>query len=516
MRQRSGHCQISALVRKNAVYQVLIACFPNIGGPIVTDMSTAEAKIGHKLLLTHDPIPLLHAAVGLPAHHQPSAGQRIFQMRLQEYDTADCGFAYSTANQVSYCPVQEPPIWPALLQLPEDQYTGTVVASDATAGGVLNISSASMLYTGKDRRTADTLMAAILARNQSIGDTALALRQSMGANTSPTSLANTSSIAAANDDYFAASTAISQALSQLQLSLGTAAPSSLSLYLEPAFFPEAGELASSSSNSGSGNSFLGSGDAQASSASSMNLAVASFPLSFLMPNCSALQALDQQVLAGLGEAITNATQVASQCVSLPATWRDSPAAIDAELYCGWRKSGCPTTPSSNSSAIRQFPSAVFDWQDTSRSRLQVNIRVNDTNAAGGRGGPPDVQRCNQAMNLATNAFLTFSQGGGARVDLEGVRDMPKVGSRLQLDFSSLLGPLFFEWLMQLLLPVFVFTLVHEKEHSLRVMMKMQGLPDRSDPSTEVKADLKTPPSHHLPPFATPAPSILAQVNGKLG
>lgn len=59
-----------------------------------------------------------------------------------------------------------------------------------------------------------------------------------------------------------------------------------------------------------------------------------------------------QVLAGLGEAITNATQVASQCVSLPATWRDSPAAIDAELYCGWRKSGCPTTPSSNSSAIR--------------------------------------------------------------------------------------------------------------------------------------------------------------------
>jgi len=65
------------------------------------------------------------------------------------------------------------------------------------------------------------------------------------------------------------------------------------------------------------------------------------------------------------------------------------------------------------------------------------------------------------------------------VDLTGVRDMPKGESTLELDFSSLLGPLFFEWLMQLLLPVFVFTLVHEKEHSLRVMMKMQGLPDRS-------------------------------------
>ena len=69
------------------------------------------------------------------------------------------------------------------------------------------------------------------------GDTALALRQRMGPTSTPISLANTSSIAAANDDYFAASAAISQALSQLQLSLGTAAPSSLSLYLEPAFFP---------------------------------------------------------------------------------------------------------------------------------------------------------------------------------------------------------------------------------------------------------------------------------------
>lgn len=65
--------------------------------------------------------------------------------------------------------MQEPPVWPALLQLPEDQYTGSVNEGDATAGDTLNISSAAMLYTGKDRRTADMLMAAILARNQSIG-----------------------------------------------------------------------------------------------------------------------------------------------------------------------------------------------------------------------------------------------------------------------------------------------------------------------------------------------------------
>ena len=55
----------------------------------------------------------------------------------------------------------------------------------------------------------------------------------------------------------------------------------------------AGELAGSSSSS----SFLGSDEGQAtsSSSSSMDLAMATFPLSFLVSNCSALQGLDQQV-----------------------------------------------------------------------------------------------------------------------------------------------------------------------------------------------------------------------------
>lgn len=54
----------------------------------------------------------------------------------------------------------------------------------------------------------------------------------------------------------------------------------------------AGELAGSSSSS-----FLGTDEAQASSSSDsgMDLAVASFPLSFLMSNCSALQGLNEQV-----------------------------------------------------------------------------------------------------------------------------------------------------------------------------------------------------------------------------
>jgi len=58
----------------------------------------------------------------------------------------------------------------------------------------------------------------------------------------------------------------------------------------------AGELASSSGSSSS--SFLSTDEAQTSSSSNsaMDQAVATFPLSFLMPNCSALQGLDQQVI----------------------------------------------------------------------------------------------------------------------------------------------------------------------------------------------------------------------------
>lgn len=59
----------------------------------------------------------------------------------------------------------------------------------------------------------------------------------------------------------------------------------------------------------------------------------------------------------------NATQIATQCMSLPAIWRGSPAAIDAELYCGWRRSGCTSSPSSNSGVIRPVPHGLPCMKD---------------------------------------------------------------------------------------------------------------------------------------------------------
>ena len=58
---------------------------------------------------------------------------------------------------------------------------------------------------------------------------------------------------------------------------------------------------------------------------------------------------------------------------------------------------------------RQYASAVYDWLDTNALGLHVNIRVNDTNAAQSGTGAPVVQRWNAAVNMASNAFLNYSQ-----------------------------------------------------------------------------------------------------------
>jgi len=95
-------------------------------------------------------------------------------------------------------------------------------------------------------------------------------------------------------------------------------------------------------------------------------------------------------------------------------------------------------------------------------------------------GPINGRRLAGIINSATNAWLSkllnaSSPAPFPAMRLKYLRDMPKAGSQLSLDFASLLGPLFYTWLSQLLLPVMTGMLVYEKERNLRTMMKMQGL-----------------------------------------
>ena len=58
---------------------------------------------------------------------------------------------------------------------------------------------------------------------------------------------------------------------------------------------------------------------------------------------------------------------------------------------------------------RGYVSALFDWRDTGAAGLNVDVWVNNSNVAKDQGqtsqGPPDVQRWNQPMNMAANAYL---------------------------------------------------------------------------------------------------------------
>eukprot|EP00897_Mesotaenium_endlicherianum_P000653 jgi/Mesen1/10589/ME000085S09920 len=210
--------------------------------------------------------------------------------------------------------------------------------------------------------------------------------------------------------------------------------------------------------------------------------------SFLQTNCSSSSA----TLAGLGipgaaaggggggggSTISVTVPVSSdfnstiefECLEALSLWRSDRDAINEELYSGYYEAHDNRT-------IEEI-SAGYDFKDTRRGVFDVGIWYNDTyaNKTGGNGGPPNVIRIQRSINM----------------------EFPKPPSELRLDFSSILGPLFYMWIFQLLFPVswkvillklcslgggetsvavIVRALVYEKEKRLRVMMRMHGLGD---------------------------------------
>ncbi|KAJ1384496.1 P-loop containing nucleoside triphosphate hydrolase, partial [Sesbania bispinosa] len=77
----------------------------------------------------------------------------------------------------------------------------------------------------------------------------------------------------------------------------------------------------------------------------------------------------------------------------------------------------------------------------------------------------------------SNAYLKFLLGSGAKMLFEFVKEMPKPETAINFDLASLLGGLFFTWVILQLFPVVLTSLVYEKQQKLRIMMKMHGLGD---------------------------------------
>lgn len=346
-----------------------------------------------------------------------------------------------------------------------------------------------MLYTAADPTVGAQLMASMWAREQSItaAATAAYFKAQAEGRSIPDSTVNQT--IANESDFVEATGSLTRGLYEFGLVMGKLIPGTSShtslLFIHVfefrPFLYFSGTSAFTSATALLEPAFV------ATSSGAQDGADSRPPLYFLQPNCSTLSYQDRSTLSRIGEAISNMTGFPVECVSLLAVPVANVTFMADQVYCGWLSSGCVVRygselritlaeASAASHPIQEYIGALYDWHDTdpTTQRLNVSVWVNDTDVARDPG-VPDWQRWAQPINLAVNAFLRQAVGMNASAQLAGIRDMPKGATRLSLDFSSLLGPLFMMWFFQLMLPINVYMLVHEKERHLRIMQRMQGL-----------------------------------------
>ncbi|OEL25178.1 ABC transporter A family member 7 [Dichanthelium oligosanthes] len=196
--------------------------------------------------------------------------------------------------------------------------------------------------------------------------------------------------------------------------------------------------------------------------------------------------------------VTDYLDVLSKIVAGLSLWRESASIVNDELFKGYRQRG----GGSGGGKTNEFV-AGFDFLNTNRNGLEINIWYNSTYNNNTAYVPISLLRVPRLVNMASKAYMQFLRGSGVEMLLEYVKEMPKVGTKLKFDLSSLLGPLFFTWIVELLFPVSVrydlskksgkngldvelilhffqvilTYLVYEKQQKLKIMMKMHGLKD---------------------------------------
>ncbi|KAF3437771.1 hypothetical protein FNV43_RR20527 [Rhamnella rubrinervis] len=158
-----------------------------------------------------------------------------------------------------------------------------------------------------------------------------------------------------------------------------------------------------------------------------------------------------------------------RCVQALNLWRNSSAEVNNQLYKGYRKG--------NSERKINEILAAYDFLNSNQNNFNMSIWYNSTFKNDSGNTAIGLLRVPRSVNLVSNAYLQFLKGPGTKMLFDFVKEMPKPGTETRLDFSSLLGPLFFSWVIIQLFPVVLASLVYEKQQRLRIMMKMHGLGD---------------------------------------
>ncbi|XP_058110844.1 ABC transporter A family member 7 [Magnolia sinica] len=188
------------------------------------------------------------------------------------------------------------------------------------------------------------------------------------------------------------------------------------------------------------------------------------PIYIFQPQCMSNFSLSIPIKIG-----TSTLQQDVKCVQGIHSWRDSESVINNELFKGFRE-GNPERK------INEVI-AAYDLLNSNENIFNLSIWYNSTLRNHTASGPIGLVRVPRSLNMASNAYLQFFQGSGVKMQVDFVKEMPKPGTRVRLDFSSLLGGLFFTWVILQLFPVILISLVYEKQRNLRIMMKMHGLGD---------------------------------------
>ncbi|XP_078158753.1 ABC transporter A family member 8-like [Carex rostrata] len=192
--------------------------------------------------------------------------------------------------------------------------------------------------------------------------------------------------------------------------------------------------------------------------------IAERPIYYIQPSCLANSSLEFTIdYHGVP------FPVVLVCVPGLVLWRNSSSMINDELFRGYLESN--TERKSN-----EFLTA-YDFLDTSKKGFNFITWYNSSISDNIAYGQMNLQRIPRSLNAASNAFLKFLKGAGVSMEFEFVKETPKGETRTNLQISTFLGPIFFTWIVQLLLPVILTYLVYEKQQKLKIMMKMHGLTD---------------------------------------
>ncbi|KAE9601964.1 putative molybdate-transporting ATPase [Lupinus albus] len=158
-----------------------------------------------------------------------------------------------------------------------------------------------------------------------------------------------------------------------------------------------------------------------------------------------------------------------KCAQVLSLWRNNSHEINHQLYKGYRRG--------NKKRLTNEIAAAFDLLNSNSNRFVVNVWYNSTYGGSKLISPKKLIRIPRSVNLISNAYLESVMGPGVKVLLDFIKEMPKSEMSFRIEIGSLIGGLFFTWVILQLFPVVLTSLVYEKQQKLRIMMKMHGLDD---------------------------------------